>query len=195
MTQEATSKKNNAFKEWYRVKSQETRDEYNKCKRKARAVVKEERRKWFLGWTEEMREDVHGNKKMLYGLMRERRKKKDECQNLVKENGEVVTDDERKKQMWKTYFETLLNPGINQQPIRAPGQIQRELEEPRDEDEEEDYITWREVEMAMKKMKNGKAVGVDELAMEMIRAAGVVGIQWLYRVLNVIWKNKTVPLE
>ena len=75
MTQEATSKKNNAFKEWYRVKSQETRDEYNKCKRNARAVVKEERRKWFLGWTEEMREDVYGNKKMLYGLMRERRKK------------------------------------------------------------------------------------------------------------------------
>ena len=40
-------------------------------------------------------------------------------------------------------------------------------------------ITEEEVEKAVKKMKTGKAVGVDELSVEMVKANRLVGIKWL----------------
>ena len=59
------------------------------------------------------------------------------------------------------------------------------------------------MEKAVKKMKSGTAVGVDELSVEMVKANRLVGIRWLTRLFNVcftaewrrgvivpIWKGK-----
>lgn len=54
-------------------------------------------------------------------------------------------------------------------------------------------LTWREMEMAIDKMKGGRAPGVDEVSIEMVKAAGEVGKRWLYRVMRVIWNEKKTP--
>nr|CAD7449475.1 unnamed protein product [Timema bartmani] len=70
------------------------------------------------------------------------------------------------------------------------------LEEERDEsktkkqeeiaEQEERDPTWKEVAYALR--------GVDELTMEMIRAAGEASIQLLYRVLRVVWKENKLAM-
>ena len=46
-------------------------------------------------------------------------------------------------------------------------------------------ITEDEVGKTVKKMKTGKAVGVDELSVEMVKPNRLVGIKWLTRLFNV----------
>ena len=56
--------------------------------------------------------------------------------------------------VWEEYFKKLLNP-VGECEIEIPHYVRRELEVR--------TITEEEVEKAVKKMKTGKAVGVDEL--------------------------------
>lgn len=46
--------------------------------------------------------------------------------------------------------------------------------------------------VAIKKMKQGKAAGVDEVTVEMIMAVGLIGLQWLYKLFRVILKQRIV---
>ena len=56
-------------------------------------------------------------------------------------------------------------------------------------------ITEEEVEKAVKKMKTGKAVGVDKLSVEMVKANRLVGIKWLTRLFNVCFTTGEIPTE
>jgi hypothetical protein len=44
-------------------------------------------------------------------------------------------------------------------------------------------------------MQNNKSPGYDELTINMIKAAGPIGTQWLYWVLRRIWTENTIPDE
>ena len=44
-------------------------------------------------------------------------------------------------------------------------------------EEDDGYISLREIEWAIQKMKTGRAVGIEEVTTEMIRAAGPIGSQ------------------
>ena len=65
-------------------------------------------------------------------------------------------------------------------------------EDKMEENRNKDIAMW-EVQEALRKMKNGKAPGVDEVTTEMIKAAGPVGLHWMYRLFRMIWKGKEVP--
>ena len=56
-------------------------------------------------------------------------------------------------------------------------------------------ITEEEVEKAVKNMKTGKAVGVDELSGELTKANRLVGIKWLTRLFNVCFTTGEIPTE
>jgi hypothetical protein len=45
----------------------------------------------------------------------------------------------------------------------------------------------------MRKMKNNKFPGYNELTTGMIKAARPIGIQWLYQVLRIIWTENKIP--
>ncbi len=51
----------------------------------------------------------------------------------------------------------------------------------------------KEVETAMQKMKNGKAVGPDDIPIEVWRCLGKMRIMWLTNLFNIIMKNKKMP--
>ena len=44
-------------------------------------------------------------------------------------------------------------------------------------------------------MKTGKAVGVDELSVEMVKANELVGVKWLKRLFNVCFTTGEIPAE
>jgi hypothetical protein len=54
-------------------------------------------------------------------------------------------------------------------------------------------ITRAEIEDALKKEKDGKSPGLDEIRSEMIKALEEVGVEWLFILFNKMWDEKRVP--
>ncbi|KAK3528527.1 hypothetical protein QTP70_001730 [Hemibagrus guttatus] len=86
---------------------------------------------------------------------------------------------------WKEYFEDLLNP------TDTPS-----VEEPEAKDSEVDsFITQAEVTEVVQQLLGGKAPGVDEIRSEYLKSLDVVGLSWLTRLCNIVWRSGTVPLD
>ena len=73
------------------------------------------------------------------------------------ENGNVMVNSETVLKRWKEYFEELMNEENNREPL---------IEEPEVVNEEVICVSREEVKNALRRMKKGKAVGLDELPVE-----------------------------
>lgn len=62
-------------------------------------------------------------------------------------------------------------------------------------DEEEPNILRSEVELAMKKMRNDKAPGCDDIPAELFKESGEEGVSVMHGLCNLIWKVKTWPQD
>jgi len=87
---------------------------------------------------------------------------------------------------WQEYFTELMN---EENPRDSRETIQEVVEE------ETGEITETEVERSLKKMKNGKAVGPDNLPAEVWKSLGKTGIKYLKQELNRIMAEEKIPDE
>ena len=90
------------------------------------------------------------------------------------ENGNVMVNLEAVLKRWKEYFEKLMNKENNRDP---------RTEEPEVVNEEVNCVSREEVKNALRRMK-GKAVGPDELPVEVWKCMGEMGIKFLTRLFN-----------
>uniref|UniRef100_A0A8C4S0K5 Reverse transcriptase domain-containing protein n=1 Tax=Erpetoichthys calabaricus TaxID=27687 RepID=A0A8C4S0K5_ERPCA len=86
---------------------------------------------------------------------------------------------------WGEYFQDLLNP------TNMPS---NEEAEPGDS-EVGSPISGTEVTEVVKKLVGGRALGVDEIRPEFLKALDVVGLSWLTCLCNIAWTSGTVPLD
>ena len=56
-------------------------------------------------------------------------------------------------------------------------------------------ITKEEIREALKKMAHGKAVGPDQIPVEVWKFMGEVGLEWLTELFNVIFRTAKMPRE
>jgi hypothetical protein len=54
-------------------------------------------------------------------------------------------------------------------------------------------VNMLDLESVVRQMKNNKSPGYDELTTNVIKAAGPIGVQWLYQVLRRIWTENNIP--
>ena len=135
-------KKNKAFRVWFQERTDIARENYKKEKKEANKIVAEEREKWMVKWTKMMEEDSRGNKKVLYGMVKNKRRGLREDVLMADKNGNEVQNKEALKTVWREYFEELLNP-------LGHGEDENESEEGEDNTGMEKDLTWREVEVAI----------------------------------------------
>lgn len=185
---EKVQAKNKAWREYMKNRTDEKKESYKNAKREAQRMVKEEKAEDWKKFAGKLEKDADGNKKMLYGIVKSKRKERGGQRYLTDDSERLITNAEEIKETWKQYFDQLLNVGADVEDREV------ELDE-RAEEEDENGPTWLEVEVALKKMKNGKAAGVDELVIEMVKAGGPVAIHWLYRVIRVVWKERKIPTD
>ncbi|XP_047502957.1 uncharacterized protein LOC125048337 [Penaeus chinensis] len=103
---------------------------------------------------------------------------------LIKsEEGNVLTKDEEILERWRTYFMRLMNKE-NPREVREGEQAENW--------EEVETITEDEVKRMLKKMKNRKAVGPDNLPIEVWKCMGE-GITFLCTTLNKICEDEEIP--
>ncbi len=180
----AVKKKQEAWKAKELDRSEQNIREYRRQKSNVMKVVKTEKIRTMMEMADKLEEDFGGNKKMIYGMIKEKRVDK-EKQRFMKYKDGVTNDPETVKDMWKSYFKNLLN--VSQQTSVEDNNSERA------DEKEECPITKEEVNQAIKGMKNGKSPGADEFSVEMIKAGGPTGVNWMYRVVKAAWDQKRVP--
>ena len=117
------------------------------------------------------------------------RKEKNETTYAVKdETGtNMLTETNEISERWRQYFQNLLNAGEEEE-IDT-----REDENLQFTENQGDEIRRDEVEYAIKRMKNGKASGEDEIPIEFIKALEEVGVTWIMRIANEAWRSGRIP--
>ena len=114
---------------------------------------------------------------------------KEEC--VKDESGRVLSNGTEVCDRWKEYFDGLLNVSESgRAEITArPGMNVRVFEKADAE------ISMSEVQGAIRKMKSGKASGVDGVKAEYLKSGGKVCAEWMVRMLNVCLSSGSVPNE
>jgi len=100
--------------------------------------------------------------------------------------GKVLTGVDEILMRWKDYFEKLMN---------EENMRERRTDEMRIVHEEVEEISEEEVWSALRKMKEGKAVGPDNLPAEVWKCLGEVGVRFLTRLFNQLLEGRSVPDE
>ena len=171
--EEASDEEKTKLKQKYREK----KNAANKAVAKARHDKQQE-------WCMRIEEDGG----FIFKLARDRdRDSKDTSQTpaMKTSDGTLVTGVKQGLCVFEEYFKKLLNPE-GECEIEIPHYVRRELEV---------RTITEEVEKAVKKMKTGKAVGVDELSVEMVKANELVRIKWLTSLFSVCFITGDIPAE
>ena len=98
---------------------------------------------------------------------------------------DVVTEPEEVKEVWKLYFENLLNEEFdwNRDSLESVNLVDGPVVE----------ISLAEVRSALLSGKVGKAAGPSGLVLEMIKASGEAGLQWLTDLFNAVVRDGRIP--
>ncbi|KAL5172704.1 Craniofacial development protein 2 [Glycine soja] len=162
--------KKECFKEW-------SRNETKKAVSEARAQA-------FDGLYQAL--GTRDGERSIYRLAKGRERKTrdlDQVKCVKDEEGKVLVHEKDIKERWKAYFHNLFNDGY--------GYDSSSLDI-REEDRNYKYyrrIQKQEVKEALKRMSNGKAVGPDNIPIEVWKTLGDRGLEWLTELFNEIMRR------
>ncbi|KAF7649500.1 hypothetical protein LDENG_00140040, partial [Lucifuga dentata] len=125
----------------------------------------------------------------LYRLARQRNRAGKDVQQVrvIKDrDGNVLTGARSVMGRWKEYFEELMN---------EENERERRVEEVTVVNQEVAKISKDEVRRSLKRMKSGKAVGPDDIPVEVWKCLGEVAVEFLTRLFNEILESERMPEE
>ena len=109
------------------------------------------------------------------------------CKPVRNEAGLLLRTAEEEMHQWRDHFQTVLN---HEEPLNPP------MVEPNDElNIRTCRITRIEIKNAIKKLKNGKAAGCDNVPPEAIKAGGDTSEEVLLDFYNRVWAEEKIPEE
>ena len=104
-------------------------------------------------------------------------------------DGNLLTEDSKRRR-WQEHFEEILNRPIPDNPVsNEPNEHDEQVLE----DISTDCISKAEIRAAIRKMRNGKAGGKDEITVELLKADIDTTVDWLADLLSTIWEQELVP--
>jgi exonuclease III len=186
------------FVEWQSSSNSEpTREaKYAEYRDVNRACIKATKKAKRMVWArkgEELEEEARrNNTRAVYQKLNELRGKSGAVMDLLKDTeGNFVREAGERRQRWKQHFEKHLNEGYSQHQM-APSEV---VENRRTQYEVDEELPPSEddVERAIKRLKNNKAAGCDEINAEMLKAGGKVVVQWMHRLICKIWQDEVAP--
>ncbi|KAK3541961.1 hypothetical protein QTP86_008147 [Hemibagrus guttatus] len=180
--QDSIQRKRLAKKKWDMDRTEENRQEYKESQHRVKREVSKAKQKAY----DELytRLDTREGEKDLYRLARQRDRDGKDVQQVrvIKDrDGRVLTSEESVQRRWKEYFEELMN---------EENEREKRVEGVNSVEQKVDKIRKDEVRKALKRMKSGKAVGPDDIPVEvwnigMVRVSVFVDLEKAYdRVLR-----------
>ncbi|KAK3572993.1 hypothetical protein QTP86_012029 [Hemibagrus guttatus] len=179
--QDSIQRKRLAKKKWDMDRTEENRQEYKELQRRVKREVSKAKQKAY----EELytRLDTREGEKDLYRLARQRDRDGKEVQQVrvIKDrDGRVLTSEESVQRRWKEYFEELMN---------EENEREKRVEGVNSVEQKVDKIRKDEVRKALKRMKSGKAVGPDDIPVEVWKCLGEAAVEFLANLFNRVLEN------
>ncbi|KAI5618058.1 hypothetical protein C0J50_22647, partial [Silurus asotus] len=176
-----------AKQKWDQKSDEKSRQEYKEIRQQVKRDVAKAKEKTY----EELykRLDTKEGEKELYRLARQRdRAGKDVLQVRAIKDGEgnVLTSEKSVLRRWREYFEQLMNEEHHRE---------RRLEDVELVKQDVDRISKEEVRAAIRRMKNEKSVGPDDIPVEAWRCLGEMAVEFLTRLFNRILEGEGMPEE
>ncbi|KAK3514502.1 hypothetical protein QTP70_018662, partial [Hemibagrus guttatus] len=172
---------------WDMDRTEENRQEYKDSQRRVKREVPKAKQKAY----DELytRLDTREGEKDLYRLARQRDRDGKDVQQVrvIKDrDGRVLTSEESVQRRWKEYFEELMNEE-NEREKRVEGvnSVEQKVEKIRKD----------EVRKALKRMKSGKAVGPDDIPVEVWTCLGEAAVEFLTSLFNRVLESERMPEE
>ncbi|KAK3516473.1 hypothetical protein QTP70_016707, partial [Hemibagrus guttatus] len=183
---DAVKLKKESYRAWLAWGTPEAAEAYRQAKRTTAVVVSEAKTRVWEEFGEAMEKDYRtASGKFWQTVQRLRRGNQLSTNTVYGGGGELLVSTGDIVGRWKEYFEDLLNPTD-----------MLSVEEPEAEDSEVDsFITQAEVTEVVQQLLGGKAPGLDEIRPEYLKSLDVVGLSWLTRLCNIVWRSGTVPLD
>ncbi|KAK3520147.1 hypothetical protein QTP70_016254 [Hemibagrus guttatus] len=185
--QDSIQRKRLAKKKWDMDRTEENRQEHKELQRRVKREVSKAKQKAY----EELytRLDTREGEKDLYRLARQRDRDGKDVQQVrvIKDrDGRVLTSEESVQRRWKEYFEELMN---------EENEREKRVEGVNSVEQKVDKIRKDEVRKALKRMKSGKAVGPDDIPVEVWKCLGEAAVEFLANLFNRVLESERMPEE
>ncbi|KAK3522167.1 hypothetical protein QTP70_026987, partial [Hemibagrus guttatus] len=185
--QDSIQRKRLAKKKWDMDRTEENRQEYKELQRRVKREVSKAKQKAY----DELytRLDTREGEKDLYRLARQRDRDGKDVQQVrvIKDrDGRVLTSEENVQRRWKEYFEELMN---------EENEREKRVEGVNSVEQKVDKIRKDEVRKALKRMKSGKAVGPDDIPVEVWKCLGEAAVEFLTSLFNRVLESERMPEE
>ena len=171
-----------------RAETAKAQEEYKQANKIVKKSIKADKKNYIDALATEAEEAArNGNMKDLYNITRKLSGKFSKPERPVNDKeGKQIIDDKGQKQRWVEYFEELLNrPAPPDPPDIQPADIDLPINCT--------APTKEEISKAIKKLKNGKAPGPDEIPAEALKADVDTTVELLYPLFQKIWEEEEVP--
>ena len=162
-------------------------DKYRCKDKEVKKSMRQDKRKWVNHLAAE--EAAHNGKmKEVYDITKTLSNDKRKTTNAVKDKcGNLITEGLARRERWKEHFEEILNRSIPDDPV-TDVEIDLIINEIGT-----DPITKAEIRTVLRKMKNGKAGGKDEITAELLKANMNTTEKWLVKLFRTFWEQEKVP--
>ncbi|KAK3529345.1 hypothetical protein QTP70_029129, partial [Hemibagrus guttatus] len=174
--QDSIQRKRLDKRKWDMDRTEENRQEYKELQRRVKREVSKAKQKAY----DELytRLDTREGEKDLYRLARQRDRDGKDVQQVrvIKDrDGRVLTSEESVQRRWKEYFEELMN---------EENEREKRVEGVNSVEQKVDKIRKDEVRKASVRMKCGKAVGPDDIPVEVWKCLGEAAVEFLTSLFN-----------
>ncbi|KAK3570316.1 hypothetical protein QTP86_017172 [Hemibagrus guttatus] len=185
--QDSIQRKRLAKKKWDMDRTEENRQEYKELQRSVKREVSKAKQKVY----DELytRLDTREGEKDLYRLARQRDQYGKDVQQVrvIKDrDGRVLTSEESVQRRWKEYFEVLMNEeNEREKTVEGVNSVEQKV----------DKIRKDEVRKALKRMKSVKAVGPDDILVEVWKCLEEAAVEFLTSLFNRVLESERMPEE
>ena len=184
--------KRQCYKAWQTCKDNENWRKYKLAKKDAKKTVSEARDEAYEGLYQFL--GTKDGERRIFKLAKSRERKTrdiDQVKCIKDEEGNTLVREHDIQKRWKDYFHKLFNEG--QLDTRHTVRLSTNEKNP-------NYSFYRriqefEIVHALKRMDKGKAVGPDNIPIEVWKSLGRKCISWLTKLFNVILRSKKMPDE
>ena len=168
-------------------RDEESKQEYKEMRREAKKEVAKAKNNAYDELYKEL--DSKEGERTLYRLARQRHQAGKDVQQvrmMKDKDGKVMTDEESVLRIWKEYYKGLMNEENERERRENDGErVNLEVEK----------ISKEEVRENMKRMKNGKAVGPDDIPVEVWKCLGEIALEFLTKLYNRTMESERMPEE